>query len=47
MKKFFSYFFLIIIAIYIITPLYVLLATSFKPLSEIGISDMWKLPKSW
>ncbi|ANQ53782.1 ABC transporter permease [Thermosipho sp. 1063] len=47
MKKFFSYFFLVIIAIYIITPLYVLLATTFKPLNEIGVSDMWNLPQHW
>lgn len=47
MKKIFTYFFLILISLYILVPLYVLLATTFKPLQEIGISDMWKLPKDW
>ncbi|MBO8161401.1 MAG: carbohydrate ABC transporter permease [Thermosipho sp. (in: Bacteria)] len=47
MKKILTYLLLIIVSIYIILPLYVLLATTFKPLEEIGISDMWKLPKNW
>jgi len=47
MKKILAYIFLILIALYILVPLYVLLATTFKPLQEIGISDMWKLPKQW
>ncbi|MCD6462243.1 MAG: carbohydrate ABC transporter permease [Thermotogae bacterium] len=40
-----SYILLFIFAMFFLTPIYVLVATSFKPLKEIGISDMWKLPK--
>ncbi|QTA38211.1 carbohydrate ABC transporter permease [Thermosipho ferrireducens] len=46
-REFFTYFLLAVIALFILIPIYVLLATTFKPLEEIGISDMWKLPANW
>ncbi|UYP00482.1 carbohydrate ABC transporter permease [Oceanotoga sp. DSM 15011] len=42
----FSYIILIIIAIIFLVPFYVTVITSFKPLSEISISDMWNLPNN-
>ncbi len=47
MKKALIYTLMILFAIFYLLPIYVLIATSFKPLSEIGISTMWNLPKSW
>jgi len=37
---------MILLATFFLTPVYVLIATSFKPLEEIGVSNMWKLPAS-
>ncbi|KLO24592.1 MULTISPECIES: carbohydrate ABC transporter permease [unclassified Marinitoga] len=40
-----SYIILILVSLFFITPFYVTLITSFKPLSEISIATMWNFPK--
>ncbi|MHB8279880.1 MAG: carbohydrate ABC transporter permease [Candidatus Humimicrobiaceae bacterium] len=45
-KKYFLYFFLAIIAILFLVPIYVLLVTSFKGFEEVTIKNMWNLPKT-
>ena len=45
MKKALIYTILIVFAMFYLLPMYVLLTTSFKPLSEVGISTMWNPPK--
>ncbi len=47
MKKVIAYTIMIVFAAFYLLPIYVLISTSFKPLSEIGISTMWNLPKKW
>lgn len=39
-----TYILLVLFAIFFLTPIYVLLATSLKNFEEVSISTMWKLP---
>jgi len=36
-----------VLAVFFLLPVYMVIATSFKPLSEIGMSTMWNLPGSF
>ena len=47
MRKVAVYLIMIFFALYYLLPIYVLITTSFKPLSEVGISTMWDPPKHW
>lgn len=40
------YLFLIIMALLFLMPIYVMVVTSIKPLSEVSLSQMWQLPSS-
>ncbi|WP_226037110.1 carbohydrate ABC transporter permease [Aquibacillus saliphilus] len=42
----FKYFILIVMAIIFLTPVYVIIVTSLKPLDEVSLSQMWALPTS-
>ncbi|HOP94989.1 MAG: carbohydrate ABC transporter permease [Dictyoglomaceae bacterium] len=44
--RFLIYLFLILFAIFYLTPVYVLLTTSLKSFAEVNLKDMWNLPKS-
>jgi len=44
--RFFIYLVLILFAIFYLTPVYVLFATSLKSFAEVNLKDMWNLPKS-
>lgn len=41
------YFILIALTIFFLMPVYVILVTSLKPLDQVILSDMWKLPTSF
>jgi glucose/mannose transport system permease protein len=43
----FKYLALVFFAVVVLTPVYVLLVTSFKGLDEIGPTDAWSLPNTW
>jgi glucose/mannose transport system permease protein len=43
----FKYLALVFFAVVVLTPVYVLLVTSFKGLDEIGPQDAWSLPNTW
>jgi glucose/mannose transport system permease protein len=43
----FKYLALVFFAVVVLTPVYVLLVTSFKGLDEIGPEDAWSLPSAW
>ncbi len=45
-RKIAKYAVLIAIAIFFLTPVYVMLITSFKPLDEVSLSEMWSLPSA-
>ncbi len=47
MKKIVIYTLMVIFALFYLLPIYVLIVTSFKPLSEVGISTMWNPPHRW
>lgn len=44
--KFLQYFILILMAIVFLSPVYVILVTSLKPLDEVSLATMWSLPQS-
>lgn len=41
-----KYFILVVLAIFFLTPVYVMLVTSLKPLDEVSLNTMWSLPTS-
>jgi glucose/mannose transport system permease protein len=43
----FKYLALVFFAVVVLTPVYILLVTSFKGLDEIGPEDAWSLPQTW
>jgi glucose/mannose transport system permease protein len=43
----FKYLALVFFAVVVLTPVYVLLVTSFKGLAEVGPEDAWSLPNTW
>ncbi|HEU5211615.1 MAG TPA: carbohydrate ABC transporter permease [Gaiellaceae bacterium] len=45
--KWLKYLALLFFAVLILTPVYILLVTSFKPLAETDASHAWSLPSSW
>ncbi|WP_058308653.1 carbohydrate ABC transporter permease [Gracilibacillus massiliensis] len=45
-RKILKYAVLIAVAIFFLTPVYVMLITSLKPLEEVSLSEMWALPSA-
>ena len=45
-RRIIKYAVLIFLALFFLTPIYVMLITSVKPLSEVSLSEMWALPSA-
>lgn len=45
-RKIAKYVVLIAVAIFFLTPVYVMVITSVKPLDEVSLSEMWTLPSA-
>ncbi|HLR09093.1 MAG TPA: carbohydrate ABC transporter permease [Bacillota bacterium] len=46
MSKMIKYMLLILFALFFLSPVYVILVTSMKPLDEVSLAEMWTLPSS-